>query len=419
MDIYLFSDVNKVTAREIKVNMDDKSKSSKKDTRSQRMSLLLSEIWYEGSISRSRLGKITGLALPSVTRLVQDLKNSRVIIETDKGQSSGGRQPSLITVNPNAGVVIGLDFGGLELRGAILDAANRCLYVIQQPFREIQPEVIQDQVVQLCQDLIAAPVIQGRPVLGIGISVPGTVDAENGVIRDSLNLRLQNFPIRDILQSAFKLPVFIEHDTSAAALAEKYYGAGRGVRDLIYITVSTGIGAGIILNDRVYRGATGLAGELGHVIIERGGQVCTCGKHGCLEAIASVPAMLSNAQNVLLRQKGSPIDRLSRTHQLAYSLQTLTMAAEGGDPLAHAIISRAAEYLAMAISMMVSIVDIRLMIIGGEVVQMGELYYRLLQKSLEAYQVEGQEIKVMPAILGENAALQGVSMIVLQQILTL
>ncbi len=398
--------------------MDNKSEITIKDLHSQRMSLLLSEIWYEGSVSRSRLGKITGLALPSVTRLVQDLKNAGVIIETEKGQSSGGRQPSLIKVNPDAGVVFGLDFSGVELRGAVLDAANHCLYVIRQPFREMKPEVIQEQVVQVCQDLFANPIIQGRPVLGIGISVPGTVDAEKGVIRDSLNMRLQNFPIRDILQGVFRLPVFIEHDTSAAALAEKYYGAGRGVSDLIYITVSTGIGAGIIVNDQVYRGATGLAGELGHVVIERDGPICICGKHGCLEAIASVPAMLSNAQNVLLRQKGPPLDRLGRTLQVSYSLKTLTLAAEQGDPLARAIISRAADYLAMAISMMVSIVDIRLMIIGGEVVQMGELYFALLKKSLGKYRVDGDEISVVPAILGENAGLQGVSMIVLQQVLT-
>lgn len=385
-----------------------------KDPRRQRMLLLLSEIWFEGSISRSRLGKITGLALPSITRLVQDLKNAGIILETGKGESSGGRQPSLIRVNPDAGVVIGLDFSGMELRGAILDAANRCLDVLRQPFRGMQPEIIQDQVIWLCRELLSSPKIQGRRVLGIGISVPGTVDAGAGIIRDSLNLRLHNFPIRDILQRAFGLPVYLEHDTSAAALAEKYYGAGREVGDMIYITVSAGIGAGIIVGHEVYRGATGLAGELGHVIIERDGQVCACGKRGCLEAVAAAPAMLSSAHNIHLRQMGLAVNGPADSHQGPSSLKELAWAAEQGDRLAQAIINRAADYLGMAISMMVSIVDIRLIIIGGEALQMGEHYFTPLRRSIEKYPVEGQEVRVVPALLEENAALQGVGMIVLQ-----
>jgi predicted NBD/HSP70 family sugar kinase len=375
------------------------------------MASLLSEIWYQGLISRAELQKSTGLTLASVTRLVQELKNSGVILETDKGESSGGRQPSLIRVNPQAGVVIGLDFSGIELKGAILDAANHCLCVIKQPFQGMQPAIIQKQVIQMCQKLVSTPLIQQRRVLGIGISVPGTVDAENGIIRDALNMRLHDFPIRDILGKVFDLPVFIEHDTSTAALAEKFYGAGRGVGDLIYIIVSTGIGAGLIVNHEVYRGATGLAGELGHVIVERDGQVCVCGKRGCLEAVAAVPAMLANAHNVLLRRKGS-------SDANSISLVDLIVAAGQGDRLALAIIQRAADYLAMAISIVVSIVDIRLMVIGGEVVQMGELYFTPLRKSIEKYRVEGREIQIVPAVLGENAPLQGISMIVLQNVLS-
>ena len=375
------------------------------------MASLLSEIWYQGLISRAELQKSTGLTLASVSRLVQELKNTGVILETDKGESSGGRQPSLIRVNPEAGVVIGLDFSGIELKGAILDAANHCLCVIKQPFQGMQPAIIQKQVIQMCQELVSTPLIQQRRVLGIGISVPGTVDAENGIIRDALNMRLHDFPIRDILGKVFDLPVFIEHDTSTAALAEKFYGAGRGVGDLIYIIVSTGIGAGLIVNHEVYRGATGLAGELGHVIVERDGQVCVCGKRGCLEAVAAVPAMLANAHNVLLRRKGS-------SDANSISLVDLIEAAGQGDQLSLAIIQRAADYLAMAISIVVSILDIRLMVIGGEVVQMGELYFAPLRKSIEKYRVEGREIQIVPAVLGENAPLQGISMIVLQNVLT-
>jgi len=380
------------------------------DQRGQRLSILLSEIWRTGSISRSDLKNATGLTLPSVTRLVRDLKNADVIIETDKSESSGGRRPSLIRVNPDAGVVIGLDLSGIELRGAILDATNRCLKVTRKAFLGMQVQIIQDQVVQLCRELISDPVIGERHVLGIGVSVPGTVDSEKGIIRDSQNFRLQNFPIREILEDIFELPVFIEHDTLAAALAEKFYGAGRGVGDMVYIIVSMGIGAGLIAKHAAYRGATDQAGELGHVVVERDGQVCVCGKRGCLEAVAAVPAMLSNARNVLSRQPGSSQD--------AVSLDSLIWAAQHGDRLAQAIIERAADYLAMAISTMVSIVDIRLMIVGGEVVEMGELYFAPLRKSIQKYRPDGDEVEIVPAALGESAPFQGLSMLVLQNVLT-
>jgi hypothetical protein len=129
---------------------------------------LLSEIWYEGSISRSRAGKVTGLALPSVTRLVQELKNAGVIIEIDKGESSGGRQPSLIRVNPDAGVVIGLDLSGIELRGAVLDTNNHCLSVRSQPFQGMRDDIYLNQIFLSVQRLFADPSIQGRRVLESG-----------------------------------------------------------------------------------------------------------------------------------------------------------------------------------------------------------------------------------------------------------
>lgn len=398
--------------------MDYETETNGKDLRNRRMSFLLSEIWYAGSISRARLGEITGLTLPSVSRLVQDLKNKGVIIEVDKGESSGGRQPSLIRINPEVGVVFGLDFSGIELRGAILDAANQCLCIIQQPFKEMTPNSILEQVIQLCNELFANPVIAGRSVLGIGIGIPGTVDTEKGIIRDSLNLHLKDFPIGEILENTFHIPVVLEHDTCAAALAEKYYGAGRGAGNLIYVIVSAGIGAGIISNNEVYRGATGMAGELGHVIMERDGQVCACGKHGCLEAIASVPAMLSNTRNVLIRQKGSLTQEPGQDSSEPVTVESLARASEQGDPVTQAVIHRAADYLAVAINMMVSVMDIPLIIIGGEVVEMGEAYFAPLRKSLAKYRGDEPTIHAIPAILGENGAIQGVGMIVLEKVLT-
>ncbi len=397
--------------------MTHETETNKAILRNRRMSYFLSEIWNAGSISRSRLGEITGLALPSVTRLVQDLKDAGIIIEIDKGISSGGRQPSLIRINPDIGVVFGLDFSGIELRGAILDAGNQCLCVIQQPFKGMQPDIIRDQTIDLCRELIANPVIANRPVLGIGISIPGIVDIEKGIIRDSSNLHLKNYPIREVLEKELGIPVILEHDTLAAALAEKYYGAGRGASDLMYVIVSAGIGAGLIIHNEIYRGSNGMAGELGHVIMERDGQVCACGKHGCLEALASVSAMLSFSQNVTFRQNAPAIQSSRQVVIEPITVKAVTQAAIQGDTLTQAIINRAADYLALAVNMVVSVLDIPLVIIGGEVVEMGQVFFEPFNKSLAKYRGDEPAIKAVQAILGENATIQGMGILVLERVL--
>jgi N-acetylglucosamine repressor len=383
-----------------------------------RIAAVLTELWSNGSASRSRMVEITGMALPSVSRLVQELKNTGMLIEVEKGQSTGGRQPLLVQINPQAGLALGLDLSGIELQGALLDAANQPRVILRQPYRGMEQEILQEQVIQLCQTLLEHPLAQASPVMGIGVSVPGSIDAKKGVIEDSTNMRLHHYPIGDILRDKFHLPVFLEHDTAAAALAEQVYGAGRGKKDLIYIMVSTGVGAGIVTNGQIYRGSSGLAGELGHVIFERNGPVCACGKRGCLEVFAAVPAILSNVQNVLSRANRAHWGPVGRAVTEPLTLADLKYALDECDPLVEAIIRRAADSLALAVSIMVTIIDIKLVILGGEINQIGDYYIRALQTLLENYLDGGApEIEVVPAALGESASLMGVGMMVLSHTL--
>ena len=251
-------------------------------------------------------------------------------------------------------------------------------------------------------------------MLGIGISVPGTVDVEEGIILDSSNLHLHQYPICAVLEKIFNVPVYVAHDTTVASQAEQVYGAGRGHDDLIYIMISNGIGAGIIINNEVYPGKTGAAGEFGHITIERNGQICACGKRGCLEAEASIPAMLASARNVYQRRQRLPSPSLADSGEKPYSLSAFKQSLSRGEPLAQAILDHSTDNLALAISIMVSIIDINFMIIGGEVLEIGEAYFSGLRTSLKRFLTGTQEIIIEPAILGETAALQGVSLFVLK-----
>lgn len=379
---------------------------------------LLAAVWDRGPISRTELARITGLAPSSITRLARGLEQAGLIHETSKGKSSGGRQPVLLELAADAALVASLDLSGLALRGTIMDTGGRALVSLEQPFGGPGPELIVQQAEGMLRALLADPVAGGRRIAGIGVSVPGAVQRESGVV-DSTNLQLHNFPLGARLNEALGLPVYVEHDTAAAALAEKYHGAGRGVSDLIYLTVSGGIGAGIIIADQLYRGAGGVAGELGHITVERDGLPCPCGKRGCLETVASGPAIVASARRVADHSGGAGLAAMAGASGSSITVESVARAAAGGDRLAQEILGSAADYLAMAISTLVCILDIGLVILGGEVAASGAVFFDPLARSLEKYQLYSNVATIVPARLGQDAALKGVTMLTLQHVLQL
>jgi N-acetylglucosamine repressor len=378
---------------------------------------LLSAIWDHGPVSRFDLSHITGLAPSSVTRLIRTLTDLGLIIETGKGESSGGRIPTLIVPNPQAGLVISLDLSGTHMRGGLFDAANNLINGTEQPFSGLGPEAIKTQILDLIHSLLDKANSGYGPLLGIGVSFPGVTDLVTGDIKESSNLRLYNFPLRKILSSEFNLPVYAEKDANVAALAEHYYGAGRGMEHLVYVLVSTGIGAGIISDGQLFRGETGQSGEFGHIILDPGGLLCVCGKRGCLEAMAAVPAMLSGARWMLMHGRASLLSDLIGDDLDSLSIGMIGQAAQMGDSIAKDILINTADYLARGITILASLVDIRHIIIGGEVAETGEVFFAPLQQSLDKYRRDSYQIEVIPAELKQNTFLRGISMLTLQDLL--
>ncbi len=386
--------------------------------RNTNVTALLAAVWNHGPVSRIELARLTGLAPSSITRLARRLEEAGVIRETSKGRSSGGRQPSLLALAEDAGLVVGIDLSGVDLRARVMNALGTPVAVTEQPFRGCGPDAIERQLVDVAAVLLRQPAVAARRVLGIGVSVPGSVETATGLVVEATNLALHDFPLGPRLHERFGLPVYVEHDTISAALAEKHYGAGRGASNLIYITVSTGVGTGLIVGDQVYRGEHGLAGELGHITVERHGPLCLCGKRGCLETVASAPAMVASARRMLDQGSDSLIARGAMENG-GLTIDTIARAAEQGDRIATEIVGSAADYLAMAIGTLVSILDISMVIVGGEVAQVGALFFDLLRRALQKYQLDGMVANVLPAQLGQDAALKGVSMVTLQQVLSL
>lgn len=385
--------------------------------RNNNLQMLLTTIWKNAPVYRDELAKMTGLAPSSITRLINELIRLELVEETNKKEIKRGRSPQLLTPNRNAGYVISLDLDGDSLRAGIFDSANNAELVTSLDYHDLGPNPIGDQIIQTIHDLTNRPSVKGRDLLGIGVSVPGIVNIHDGVIVDSFNLNIHDYPIRDILSAEFNRVVYVEHDASAAAAAEQYYGAGKGENNFIYIMLSNGIGSGVILNGNIYRGQTGRLGQLGHIVVNPNGQSCVCGQFGCLETVVSVPAILTNARRALAQWNKTYLDEMIENDPEQLNISILADAAQQGNKLALRIFNKAAEHVAYAISIYVTLFDIHLVILGGELMKAGDLFLAMIREVLDRYLTTHKDIRVIGNQLEESAFLRGVSLLTIQELL--
>lgn len=385
--------------------------------RNNNLQMLLTTIWKNAPVYRDELAKMTGLAPSSITRLINELIRLELVEETNKKEIKRGRSPQLLTPNRNAGYVISLDLDGDSLRAGIFDSANNAELVTSLDYHDLDPNPIGDQIIQTIHDLTNRPSVKGRDLLGIGVSVPGIVNIHDGVIVDSFNLNMHDYPIRDILSAEFNRVIYVEHDASAAAAAEQYYGAGKGENNFIYIMLSNGIGSGVILNGNIYRGQTGRLGQLGHIVVNPNGQSCVCGQFGCLETVVSVPAILTNARRALAQWNKTYLDEMIENDPEQLNISILADAAQQGNKLALRIFNKAAEHVAYAISIYVTLFDIHLVILGGELMKAGDLFLAMIRQTLDRYLTTHKDIRVIGNQLEESAFLRGVSLLTIQELL--
>jgi len=389
-----------------------------KTLRGNNLALLLSTIWENEGISRAKLAKNTGLAPSSVTRLTRELQEIGLIVESGKGSSSGGRQPVLISPNPKAGVVISFDLSGSRVRGGVFDASNNLLKVAEVPFLNVGPEAIQKYIFELMDTLLSDQAILKEKLLGIGVSIPGVVNIDRTGISIAFNLQLKDFPLKKILESRYNIPVYLETDTSVAALAEKNYGAAIHQDNFIYVLISTGIGAGVIINGEIYQGQAGMDGERGHIVINPQGPVCVCGRHGCLEAIAGRNALLENAKSIFSDGRDQIANNLLNNDTSSLNLSLISEAAKLGSVKAMDLINNMAEHIAYAISLYTNILDIPLVIIGGEVpLELGDCYIQAIKRKSRKFIPDDKTVIIKQAELKRDDLLRGISKLTIQQIL--
>jgi predicted NBD/HSP70 family sugar kinase len=362
-----------------------------------------------GPIARSEIARRTGLSPATITGIAAELIEADLIFEKATGDSSGGRRPILLALNPNGGYVIGIKLTEKQAIGALTDLQATVIAKQAEELDEISPQGVVKTMSLLAAGLLRSAGLPKKKLLGAGLGLAGIVNSERGLLRVSPYFHWKDLPLRDMLQESLGVPVYIDNDVNTLTLAEKWIGAGQGIDDFLTITVGRGIGMGIVANGQFYRGARGGAGEFGHTVVDVDGPTCDCGKRGCLESFVSDPGLLHMADEAYQR---------GELPQPVNSVAGLAILAEQGNPAARAIFERAGDIFGQAVANLINIFDPQRIIIGGEGVHAGKLLFDPMQAAIRCHVMPGlagdTEIRIEP--WGDDAWARGAASLVLREL---
>lgn len=359
-------------------------------------------------ISRTDLADQLGLTKAAVTIIVNDLISNHIIIETESRSTSSGRRPVVLEINPKQGLVAAIDMGATHLSVALGDFTARILEEVEVTFRIDQgPDICLQEADRLLREILEKRGLTTTDLAGIGVGVPGPVIAEEGlVMAPPIMPGWDRFPIRATLEKKWKTAITLNNDAELGALGEWAYGAGRGERNLAFIKVGSGIGAGLIINQQIYGGTTGSAGEIGHLTVDENGPLCTCGNHGCLEAFAGGHAIAIQARKLVSSGKRT---LLSEKDMDSLNAQDVAEAARRGDLPAQEIVKRSGTYIGIAIAGLINLFNPSTVIIGGGVAQVGDLLTGPIRQAVRERSLRASEhgVRITTAMLGRRSSLIG------------
>jgi glucokinase len=303
--------------------------------------------------------------------------------------------------NYSMSLTIAIDIGGTHIRAAAYEPDSTVPVSQTRTTSLAKTPGVFDRLVQAVES-----VWQKDQVNGIGMASPGPLDPYTGTILDTPNIpQWENFPVGPKLSEHFGVPVFLDNDANMAALGEWQYGAGKGHTDLVYITISTGIGGGVISNNNLLQGYRGMGAELGHMLIDPNGPLCGCGHHGHIESFSSGPAIARFVNEQLEAGQKSTLHADPNLTPAQIADAALT-----GDALAISAFERAGRYLGMAVANYLAIFDPSILIFGGGVSQVGDLLFMPLEKSLREHVFHPHyldDLTITKAALGDDAGLLG------------
>ena len=372
-------------------------------------STVLGMIKTYGPIARVEIARRSGLSPATISTITAELIEENLVYEKAAGDSSGGRPPILLALNPKGGFVVGIKLTETNATAALTNLEAMVITKRTLELSSQSPDLVVKDLAYLVSALLKESRLEKQQLLGVGVGMAGIVDAYQGVLRQSPTLGWQDVNLADMLEDQVGVPVYLENDVNTLTITEKWFGAGQGVDNFLTVSIGRGVGMGIVSNGQFYRGARGGAGEFGHIVVDPEGPQCECGKRGCLETFAGDLGLLRAASEAVQRGEiGQPVSNIEELISLAAS----------GNQGAQAVFAKAGQVLGRSIANLINIFNPQKILISGEGVRAGKWLLDPMCQAVDIYVMPGlrQDTEIQIDPLGDDAWARGAAGLVLREL---
>ncbi len=382
--------------------------------------LILDRLRLQAPLSRAEISSATGLNRSTVSSIVSELIQNGLVRETELRKNRLGRPGMPLELSPVGacaiGAEVGVDFVSILLADFVAQPIWR-KRVNRDP--NLGQTASIERAQELIQEALAHANANGSRPLGIGLGVPGLVDIERGELVFAPNLKWSHVPLSTLLANRFDLPVFVENDANAAALGEYYFGVARGVENFIYLSADVGLGGGIVLDGKLFRGSGGYAGEVGHVSVDPDGEACGCGRRGCWELVVGPRAIVRQIQITLRHGAPSIICEMAKHDLDSITFAQVVQAAVAGDAVALDALQGAARWLGIGIANLVNTFNPELIVLGGALARAQSVLTPVIRTTVQEHALKPslQVLRFATSAHGSEACVVGAAALVLEKIL--
>lgn len=376
---------------------------------------IISKFYKEGQLSIHDICQSVKLSAPTVAKAIDELIDQQLIIKVGVGGSSGGRRPGIYAINPSSRYVMAIDLERSFVRMGIFDFANRPASRVYEFTEGLDtlPDVFNFLTLKV-NEILRNNKISKKKVLGIGLSLPGLIDIRTGL---SYTYLKDKKPAATLTEET-GIKTYVEHDTKLMALGEQAFGLARGLENVLCLNIGSGIGLSMILNGSIYRGHSGYSGEFGHIQIDNSGDLCHCGKVGCIETMAAGKSLISRARQQINAGRKSILTDSAPFNAENLTTSAIIDAARHGDDLSAELLDQAGEALGKGMAVLVHLFNPELIILGGELSKAADLLLKPINRNLEIHTLDRirKDSGIKISKLGDDARLMGALALVMNKI---
>lgn len=378
---------------------------------------IIKHLFLYGTMAITDLVRVVKLSTPKIIGLLNELKSEGLVEELGQGSSSGGRRPNLYGNKEDAFCIVVISINLYKTSVSVFNARNQKMTEERiLPLTISHGPSIIDPIVEFTESILSEMQIAREKILGIGIEMPGLVDSQTGINKTYM---ISDLPVGQVFSNKFKLPVVIENDAKTRAFAELRFGAARSKRNVLVLHMDWGIGMGIIVNGKLYRGRDGFAGEFGHLPMVENGLLCRCGKQGCLETVASGTAIARLVKEGIRSGRSSLPAELADEENNTIDILTVVQAAERGDQYSISLLATIGKWLGKGMATLIQIFNPELIILGGQLSEAHPFILPPIHQSIQIFCNPdlGNEVQIKISELGPQSGIHGIAALLAEQIL--